>query len=134
MSDSKRDLVLRELVSTERSYNKDLQAVVDVFIHPLQTSRKLTASEVATIFNNWETLYQLSTTLLTDLEKVHCWERRATTTTIKPSITASIAATTIAHPLLHTPSPPCYPLSFPLSRFTHPRGLAHRPTVMWGPL
>ena len=51
--------------------SKDLQAVVDVFIHPLQENGKIiTKDEMAEIFNNWETLFGLSTKLLDDLEKV----------------------------------------------------------------
>ncbi|KAF5395554.1 hypothetical protein PHET_07184 [Paragonimus heterotremus] len=55
-----RDLIIKELISTEEAYAVDLLEVQTVFLEPLSKSGLLTSHQINRIFSNWVALYQFS--------------------------------------------------------------------------
>ncbi|KAF6779765.1 hypothetical protein AHF37_00869 [Paragonimus kellicotti] len=55
-----RDLIIKELISTEEAYAVDLLEVQTVFLEPLSKSGLLTSHQINRIFSNWNALYQFS--------------------------------------------------------------------------
>ncbi|KAF8571569.1 hypothetical protein P879_03108 [Paragonimus westermani] len=55
-----RDLIIKELISTEEAYAADLLEVQTVFLEPLSKSGLLTSHQINRIFSNWVALYQFS--------------------------------------------------------------------------
>ncbi|GBC07922.1 hypothetical protein RclHR1_00780002 [Rhizophagus clarus] len=65
--DRKRQEAIYELISTENSYHRDLQMIVEVYYGPLQCI--LSQNELDIIFSNIEDILLCSTTILSDLEQ-----------------------------------------------------------------
>ncbi|CAI2169930.1 13957_t:CDS:10 [Funneliformis geosporum] len=63
----KRQESIYELISTEQSYIRDLQMIVEIFYGPLQTI--LSSEELNTIFSNIEDILLCNTEILSDLEQ-----------------------------------------------------------------
>ena len=63
----KRQEAIFELISTERSYLRDLQMIVELFYGPLQNI--LSSVELNIIFSNVEDILLCNTTILSDLEQ-----------------------------------------------------------------
>ncbi|GBC07924.1 hypothetical protein RclHR1_00780004 [Rhizophagus clarus] len=65
--DRKRQEAIYELISTEQSYLRDLQMIVEVFCGPLQSI--LSLDELGIIFSNIEDILLCNTAILSDLEQ-----------------------------------------------------------------
>lgn len=65
--DRKRQEAIFELISTEQSYLRDLQMIIEVFYGPLQNI--LIEDELKIIFSNIEDILLCNTAILSDLEQ-----------------------------------------------------------------
>jgi hypothetical protein len=65
--DRKRQEAIYELISTEQSYLRDLQMIIEVFYGPLQNI--LSQEELSIIFSNIEDILLCNTAILSDLEQ-----------------------------------------------------------------
>ncbi|KAF2077285.1 hypothetical protein CYY_001410 [Polysphondylium violaceum] len=70
-----RNKCAHEIIETERRYVNSLELIINVFLVPLQSTKKdlLSASEITTIFSNCTSLYGVHKELLESLEKR--WEK-----------------------------------------------------------
>lgn len=66
-NDEERNKVIGELVSTEETYVKDLQVVVEKFQEPLEQRNLLSPTEVKRLFWNIGSIYKLHTNVLSKL-------------------------------------------------------------------
>lgn len=75
-----RNMIIKEILETERSYVKSLHIMIQVFPNsskfsyqdffiPMQRSQLLPAEDVSTIFSNIEAIVNVNKTLLEGLEK-----------------------------------------------------------------
>ena len=55
-SNSKRQMVIKELISTEKTYVNRLQITIDLFIQPLRSGNILSNTELNDQFGCWETI------------------------------------------------------------------------------
>lgn len=55
-SNGKRQMVIKELVSTEKTYVNRLQITIDLFIQPLRSGNILSSTELNDQFGCWETI------------------------------------------------------------------------------
>ncbi|KAH3742532.1 calmodulin-binding protein [Pelomyxa schiedti] len=65
----KRAHVLRELLTTERTYVRDLTTVVNLVLHPLQQKKILQDATLDKIFRNIEMIHGINEIFLGDMEK-----------------------------------------------------------------
>ena len=63
----KRGYVIKELISTEKTYLNQLDIVIQVFIDPIRKEEILDESDIHSQFLNWETIYGLHKHLLEQL-------------------------------------------------------------------
>ncbi len=62
-----RNLVINEIINTERDYVKDLQIIMDQFRNPLKEEGILSEEELRDIFSNINLLIKVNTELLDDI-------------------------------------------------------------------
>ncbi|CAH1756504.1 8066_t:CDS:10 [Entrophospora sp. SA101] len=70
--EQKRQEAIYELITTERSYLRDLQMIIQVFYGPLQQRQQnfsLTDQELSTIFSNIQDILICNTEILSDMEQ-----------------------------------------------------------------
>ena len=70
-SDPKRALIVRELITTERTYLEVLMQIVTQFVVPCREEGVLTAEDGQALFSNTESLYQLHSEFLAYLEEAY---------------------------------------------------------------
>ncbi|KAI9004449.1 hypothetical protein DFJ74DRAFT_693455 [Hyaloraphidium curvatum] len=66
----KRQEAIFELISTEQTYVRDLQLILEVFYQPLQQLPGLTSQDLVGIFNNIEDILICNSLILSDFEKL----------------------------------------------------------------
>jgi len=66
----KKSKILKEMIETEKSYVKDLEVVVQIYLQPLRKAQVVSAEELRKIFFNIEDVKTVNKEILVELEEI----------------------------------------------------------------
>jgi len=68
--EKQRQGVIFELIDSEIQYNRDIDVIIRVYLHPIKSQSLLTREEIGALFSNIEAIYELNQSFLRDLQKL----------------------------------------------------------------